>query len=201
MTKQKDKYTPSVAGVGFLGEGTYKSSHNYIRDPAHLTWTNMIKRCYDTSYLKHRSTYKDCEVVENWHNYQNFAKWFYSVEYKLQGWHLDKDLLVKGNRVYGPNFCVFLPAELNNLILLNSNIRGDLPIGVTCHKKNKKYKAQLRVGGKNLNLPLRDSALDSFLDYKKEKERYIKVVAQKWKGSIDPRAFSALLNYEVSIND
>jgi hypothetical protein len=33
------------------------------------------------------------------------------------------------------------------------------------------------------------------------KEAYIKEVANKWKDQIDPRAYEALMSYQVEIND
>ena len=42
---------------------------------------------------------------------------------------------------------------------------------------------------------------EAFLAYKKDKEAYIKDVANKWKDKIDPRAYEALMNYEVEITD
>ena len=42
---------------------------------------------------------------------------------------------------------------------------------------------------------------DAFSAYKKAKEAYIKEVATKWKDKIDPRAYEALMNYQVEITD
>jgi hypothetical protein len=37
--------------------------------------------------------------------------------------------------------------------------------------------------------------------YKQAKEQQAKELAEKWKGSIDVRAYNALLNYTVNIED
>ena len=42
---------------------------------------------------------------------------------------------------------------------------------------------------------------EAFYVYKREKEKYIKEVADKWKDHIDIRVYEALMNYEISIDD
>ena len=43
--------------------------------------------------------------------------------------------------------------------------------------------------------------MKAFSVYKKAKEAYIKQVAEQYKDVIDPRAYKALLEYEVNIED
>ena len=43
--------------------------------------------------------------------------------------------------------------------------------------------------------------LEAFNAYKQAKEAFIKGQANKWKGKIDERAYNALMNYEVSVDD
>ena len=46
-----------------------------------------------------------------------------------------------------------------------------------------------------------ESSEEAFNCYKVNKESYIKELAEKWKDAIDPRAYDALINYKVDIND
>ena len=46
-----------------------------------------------------------------------------------------------------------------------------------------------------------DTEIEAFKAYKQAKESFIKEQAEKWKSQIDIRAYNALMNYEVSIND
>ena len=46
-----------------------------------------------------------------------------------------------------------------------------------------------------------DSVTEAFNAYKEAKESYIKEIANKWKSQIDPRAYEALYNYTVDIDD
>lgn len=71
----------------------------------------MLQRCYDKDSLEKNPTYKDCTVAEEWHNFQNFAEWF--KENYIEGYHLDKDIKIKGNRVYGPDRCMFVTPQEN----------------------------------------------------------------------------------------
>lgn len=109
--KAKDLLHPRRHGVGYLGVGTYKAHLNGIATKHYMVWSNMLERCYDSNCWSRNPTYKGCTVVEEWHNFQNFAKWF--EENYIEGYHLDKDIKVKGNKVYGPDTCMFVSKEDN----------------------------------------------------------------------------------------
>ena len=51
------------------------------------------------------------------------------------------------------------------------------------------------------HLGLFNTELEAFKAYKTAKESFIKEQAEKWKSQIDPRAYEALMNYQVEIND
>lgn len=101
----KDPYTPIVAGIGCVGEGGM-SEHSY------RVWAGMVKRCYDESNTSfHVYGGKGVTVCKDWHNYQNFKKWFDS-EY-IEDYDLDKDLKNPNSREYSPDNCLFIPRALN----------------------------------------------------------------------------------------
>lgn len=102
---------PRVCGVGFISKGDYDSNSRVGDRLIYSIWSGMLFRCYVDGGAKY---YKDCTVCEEWHNYQNFAKW-YDENYPLDGtyYELDKDVKVKGNRVYSPEACTFLTSEEN----------------------------------------------------------------------------------------
>lgn len=110
-----DKLTPSVCGVGFIGFGEYKSKGDSFSQRCYNIWGTMFHRCYSQKSLKKYPTYFDCYVCEEWHNFQNFAKW-YKENYPADGgkYDLDKDIKKKGNRIYGPEFCLFVSHEQNS---------------------------------------------------------------------------------------
>ena len=106
----KDPYSPSVAGIGYLGLGDYVTKINREHTKEYQVWRDMLRRCYETKSLEKRPTYKGCTVVPEWHNFQVFSAWF--IENYILGYHLDKDIKITGNRIYGPDTCMFVtPAE------------------------------------------------------------------------------------------
>jgi len=103
----------SMCGKGYVGEGKYKAIRKV---KSYSTWANMLQRCYSKTYHAKKPTYIECYVTEEWLNFQNFAEWFeknYNPEI-MERWSLDKDILVKGNKVYSPETCCFVPYEINN---------------------------------------------------------------------------------------
>jgi hypothetical protein len=127
-------------GVGYLGKGEYKSFENGKNTRQYMIWYSMINRCYNEKYHKKLPTYKDCTVSEEWHNFQNFASWYDQNYYEVNGekMALDKDILIKGNKVYSSETCIFVPQFINSLFTKCNAIRGEFPIGVSWHKHNKK---------------------------------------------------------------
>ena len=198
----KDHYAPSVHSVGVLGN-KYPSEVNRVKTKEYVLWTHMLQRCYSDSYKKKYPTYEGCEVSENFKSYEYFYEWCHKqIGFTDEGWHLDKDLLIKGNKVYSENTCVFMPAEINSLLVKSDKKRGKHLIGVYWCKKGKAFKAQVsRNKGMQEHLGYFKTEIEAFHAYKQAKETFIKEQAEKWKSQIDIRAYNALMNYEVSIND
>ncbi len=197
----KNPYHPTIYNIGYLGHGRYKSSIFGKNTYLYKTWRSMFSRCYDEKFHERQPNYKDVTVCEEWHNFQNFAKWMennYNPEI-MQGWHLDKDILVKGNKVYSPETCDFVPKEINSLLILGKRNRGDCPIGLS--KKGNRYEVRVsNIFNKGYKGSY-NSIEEAFKIYKTEKEKYIKEVADKWKNLISVRIYNALYNYEVEITD
>ena len=198
----KDRYSPSVYGVGILGT-KYPSKINGVHTKEYLLWQRMLERCYSDVYKKQKPTYKDCEVSENFKSYEYFYEWCNKqIGFGNEGWHLDKDLLIKGNKVYDENTCIFIPSEINLVLVKRTALRGEYLIGVSWHKKGKSFVAQINKNkGKQEKLGSFNTEIEAFNAYKKAKEAFVKEQANKWKSQIDERAYNALMNYAVDIND
>ena len=200
--KVKDPYLPSVCGVGILGT-KYPSKVNGRNIKEYDLWYSMLRRCYSDNSKKKRPTYEGCEVSENFKYYEYFHEWCNKqIGFGNKDWHLDKDLLVKGNKVYSENSCVFIPSEINLLLIKRENMRGKYLIGVHWCNTKKAFVAQVNKNkGKSEYLGSFNTELEAFNTYKQAKESFIKEQAEKWKGKIDERAYDALMKYKVEITD
>lgn len=165
-------------GVG-LNDSQYltefKSNGKRVSCPFYAKWQNMLKRCYSKSYQKRQPTYKGCSVCEEWLTFSNFKAWMIKQDWK--GKVLDKDLLVKGNKVYSPDYCVFVSNKINNLILDSNSRRGNYAKGV-CFRFGK-FQSWCGLDGKSKHL-------GSFNTEKEASEAY--------------RSFKAKLIYSIAID-
>ena len=202
----KSHFTPSVYGTGITGLEPIKNEDGE-RLNSYMCWKDMLRRCYSAKYQEKYPTYKGCYVCDEWLYYSNFKKWYnenyYEIESKTS--HLDKDILIKNNKVYSPNTCIFAPNFINKLFVKKQNYRGDFPIGVCFNKTNKKYQANLSVfkDGKSTlkHLGYFDTADEAFEVYKQAKEGYIKEVADEYKDKIPSKLYEAMYSYKVDIDD
>lgn len=200
----KSVYDKTVVGVGYEGYGFYKAKINNKITNQYQTWRNMIVRCYDEKHHEKYPSYIGCEVSEEWHNFQNFAKWYDENYYEVDRneMQIEKDILVKGNKIYSPETCIFVPRKINNLFIKRANDRGKYPIGVYYDNCNKKFKAQCNdINNKRKNLGLFNTPEDAFEAYKSFKESLIKQVAEEYRNVIPIQLYYALVTYKIDIND
>lgn len=198
----KNPYFKSVYAVGYLGIGKFKSTKNGKITREYDMWHSMLSRCYCDKYQDNYPTYKGCEVCRDWHNFQNFAKWYHENYYEIDGQRmcLDKDILVKGNKIYSPETCIFVSNDINLLFIKNDRVRGDCPIGVA--KKNGRFRSYVSIGTiKQIHLGMFDTQEEAFNVYKNFKEKYIKQVADEYKDKIPKKLYDAMYNYKVEITD
>ena len=200
--KVEDRYLPSVRGVGVIGD-KYPITINSVQTKEYVLWKHMLQRCYSDDFKKERPTYEGCQVSENFKSYEYFYEWCHEqVGFGNEGFHLDKDLLVKGNKVYSESTCVFIPREINSLLIKSTASRGEHLIGVSWDNTSKAFKAMVNKNkGKQEYLGLFKTEVEAFNAYKQAKESFVKEQANKFKSQIDPRAYNALMNYEVGIDD
>ena len=181
-----------------VGINDYNLSTNKL--VSYRRWTNMLQRCYDKKYHIKKPTYIGCSVSKEWLHFTRFKEWF-DLNY-IEGYVLDKDILVKGNKVYSPQTCCFVPTGINSLLTKRDKCRGEYPIGVRRTPKGK-FQAIINIYGSKHSIGTFDTIEESFNAYKMAKEKHIKDVAQEYfnKGLIAENVYQALLNYEIEITD
>lgn len=200
--KVKNVYAPSLLGIGFLGESCIYDNNKKLKK-SYDTWAHMIKRCYDKKYKLAHQTYEFAEICNDWLNYSNFEKWFNHNYYEIddEKMELDKDILVKGNKLYSPETCIFIPHIINSLLTKSDSRRGKYPIGVSYYKRYNNYVSHCNIDSKRITIGYFDTIADAFLSYKKYKETYIKQIAKKYKHKIPNNAYTSLINYSVEEYD
>ena len=198
----KDPYSPSVFGIGVVGT-KYPITVDGVKTKEYNLWCSMLTRCYSDTCKKKNPTYEGCKVSDNFKSYEYFYEWCNEqIGFGADGFELDKDLLIKGNKVYNENTCIFIPKEINSLLVKCTNSRGKHLIGVSWHDKGKAFEARVRKNkGKREYLGLFKTEIEAYNAYKQAKESFVKEQANKWKGKIDERAYEALMNYKVNIDD
>lgn len=157
-------------------------------------WANMLQRCYDPKCHAIRPTYVGCTVTEEWHYFMSFREWMLGQNW--EGKQLDKDLLVEGNKIYGPEFCVFADQPTNSLFIDSAAARGDLPVGVDLTFG--KYRASLSVEGKTTHLGCFYTPEEAHNCYLTAKA--IKVMSAAYKQD-DARIKDALIDRSISMSD
>jgi hypothetical protein len=200
----KSPYDRSIFGVGFIGEGKFKVTNNRKPTRSYKTWYDMLKRSYCEKYQEKHICYKGCTVAEEWHNYQTFAKWYEENYYEINGqrMHLDKDILIKGNKMYSPENCLIVPLRINQLFIKGDSYRGKYPIGVIFLKNIQKFQAGSWNGtGKLVNLGYYKTPEEAFKAYKIFKERLIKQVSEDYKDKIPYKLYEAMNKYIIEITD
>ena len=197
----------SLCDIGYIGQGKYHTTKDNKLTKEYQVWSDMIKRCCSNKFIKKYPSYKDCTVCEEWHNFQNFAEWYNENYYEADNENmcLDKDILVKGNKVYSPETCIFVPQFINNLFPKCDSARGKHLIGVTTKQDSNKYFANCSINNKlkkkRIYLGAFETELEAFETYKQFKENYIKQIADEYKDKIPKKLYNAMYNYKVEITD
>jgi len=162
--KIKNRYHKSVFGNGYVGVGKHKVSSEGVATKKYKTWKGILKRCYSSDYHIKRPTYKDVTICDEWLNFQVFGDW-YDEQYKEEGWHLDKDLLSRGKKIYSPDTCVFIPRELNSF-LSGEKRSGDYPTGVRLVGSRYISQSKCSLSGRRLHLGTFNTIEEADLAYR-----------------------------------
>ncbi len=193
----KNPYDKDLYGVGYHGVGKWKVKDETGKwSRVYLCWRHMIERCYhEKSSWQYPAYYGICTVCDEWKCFQNFAEWYKSREYKVNGrFHLDKDIKNPGNTVYSPENCMLIPQKLNALFLNKPNNRG-LPNGIS--KQGNKYLAEYN----NERLGTYNTVEEAYFVYAQKRKENIVIKVNEYKDIIPNEAYRAILAYEFKIEN
>lgn len=196
-----------IYGVGF-NDFNGRVTTNRKNDKEYSLWTSILERCYGEGTQEVKITYRGCTMSENFKSFSFFYNWcqsqkgFRTLEVNNRHWHLDKDILVRGNKLYSEHTCCFIPQKINALLTRRQSLRGEYPLGVSLNKRSGKFQASCKDGtGKLKYLGIFPTQEQAFEAYKAFKESIVKRLANEYKGLIDARVYHALMNYTVEISD
>lgn len=186
-------------GVGIMERGEFPTCDGTGKaTQLARRWDKMLYRCYGPKHNPRTKSYEGCEVDPRFHRFQDFAAWAVrQCGFDQPGFALDKDILVRGNRVYGPDTCAFIPRDLNLLMVSSRQVETGLPTGVGRMARTKGFAAQISVRNKKTWIGNYPTPEDAFAAYKARKEQLIKEAAEQYRAMIDPRVYQALLAFEV----
>ena len=100
--------------------------------PYHQKWKSVLERAYSPRWHKLYPTYVGCSVHEDWKYFSKFKAWMEQQDW--EGKHLDKDILVPGNKIYSAEFCCFVSPEVNLFVVEKNKTKGLYMTGVDFHK-------------------------------------------------------------------
>ena len=144
--------------------------------PLYNLWAGVLRRCNDWDLNKH-PTYKgvlSSKEFESLHLFILAMKDKYVPEYSL-----DKDLLIRGNKIYSTNTVIFIPKEINNFLVKNDINRGNKLLGVSIHTHGR-LQAQIKLDGKGTNLGLFDNELEAHQAWQSAKIKQAKVLKERY---------------------
>lgn len=186
MRKRKPIYGIAINDADYLTQ--WKVDGKLKSCPFYARWKQMLRRCYSSEMLHQNPTYSDISVCDEWLRFSNFKTWMEGKDW--DGKHLDKDILVIGNKQYHPERCVFVDIEVNILLCDSAAKRNGLPLGVSKGIGKYKYQASIGEQGVNRSLGLYNDKMLAHKIWQQEKAKNIKHIAMKQK---DSRVMNALL--------
>jgi hypothetical protein len=193
MTKYPRKKTILVFGVG-INDADYaviqKVNGKKMQCHFYTSWKDMIKRCYSDRYHQDRPTYIGCTVISEWLTFSKFKLWMDNQDW--QGKQLDKDILIQHNKIYSPESCIFVTAEINKLLNRLSKKRGLHPMGVSA-VANDKYQSHCSTYGNCNYIGCYETSEEAHEAYKKFKYKHIAEIANQQSEPLR----TALLNYKI----
>ena len=157
--------------------GCKRVQKSVFKCPYYTVWKSMLQRCYSKKYLESKPSYVGTSVCGEWLSASAFKKWM-----ELQDWQgksLDKDIIVRGNKLYSPETCAFVAASTNLFVTACNASRGAYPIGVDLFRRTGEYRAQCGnpFSGERGHLGLFSAPKEAHEAWRKRKHELAQLVA------------------------
>jgi hypothetical protein len=195
----KDK--PLKLGVGYNSHQQRRSAglpYYLATGMVYRQWGNMMNRAYGAK-LETRGI---CTVCPIWHDYQEYARWYYEQPYAdYPDAELDKDILRPKNTVYCPEYCSIVPAIMNRIFRDTRRVRGVLPIGVYIAPSGEGVIVRLSKHGVLHYVGRYVCITQAYKAYQKHHRAYCSELADMYEGKVDNRVVERLRRYKRHVRD
>ncbi len=169
---------PQATSNIFTVEGVAVNDADYTdmrKCPYYAVWHSMIIRCYSPRFLLKNPSYIGCSVHSDWLLFSNFRTWMEKQDWC--GKQLDKDIRIFGNKVYGPDTCLFVSKTINGLLNTQKRNRGAYPLGV--HPHGNKFKATYKKDRVSTHIGVYTTIAEASTAYQQYKADWIDICAAK----------------------
>ena len=158
----------------------------------------MLSRCYNKEYHKNKPTYINCEVCKEWHCFEIFEKWYKDNIYTIdeESIQLDKDIMVKGNKIYSPDTCIFVPQKINLIFCAQ---KSELPLGVHHHKGTSKFIAEIEIDNKQYHLGSFNTLEEAERAYNMAWKKVVRQRAELYKNRIPNKLYNRLIEISEEV--
>ena len=192
----KNPYDKTIYGIGYLGVGCHKPSLNKINTQEYTAWYSMIERCYSENRKHKNPAYFDIATVcKEWHNFQCFSDWYVANKYNVsERLHIDKDILVSGNKFYSAETCLLVPQRINMLFTTHRPNKYGLPEGISLTSAGR-----YGVSYQGKSFGTYKTLEEACLIHAQKKEEVIKLVAKEYINIIPKRLYDVLCSYKVDM--
>lgn len=154
------------------GVGINDADYSITYCPYYKKWRGIIERCYKPRLKKD----KEYIVCDEWLIFSNFKKWMEDQDWKNK--QIDKNILCPNNKIYSPEYCIFVDFKTANLINLGRKKEYNFPIGICYNKKDKMYKTSCNTDEK-IHFGYYKTAIEAHRSWQISKSKYILEVANK----------------------
>ena len=198
--RSKSARSKKLYGVGINDWGKLVSISSAKKIPEYKMWKDLLKRVYSEVYHKKSPTYIGTSLDKKWLSLTNFIEDVSKLpNYEkglTEGWALDKDIILNGNRHYSLETCCFVPPDVNSNFRQVTKSNG-LPLGVYL-KKSGKFACDCPTPTKTIYLGLHNTPEEAFLARKKFKQSVMKGLANKYREVLDHRVIYKLDNFDYN---